>query len=66
MEALEQDIHGDSRALYSQIQRREYLNVRLMMPRGDPKLEVETEITAKMLFDNTHRCFVCRSAAPSP
>ena len=59
MEALEQDVcHGDSRVLYIQIQRREHLNVRMMLPRGDPKLEKETEITAKMLFEFLRGDFV--------
>lgn len=52
MEALEKDVfHGDSRAMYTQIQRREYINVTLNLPRGNPELEAETEKTAKMLFD---------------
>jgi len=52
MESLEQDtFHGDSRVLYMQIQRREYLNATLNLPVGHPDLQAETEKTAKMLFE---------------
>jgi hypothetical protein len=59
MEALEKDtLHGDSRVLYMQIQRREHLNVHLNLPRGDPSLEASTEQTAKMLFEYLRGDFV--------
>lgn len=53
MESLEKlaTFHGDVRAVYMQVQRREYLNVSLNLPVTDPSLQAETEITAKMLFE---------------
>ena len=53
MDVLETNVlDGDCRAILTQINKREHLNVTMMLPRGDESLEAETLKTAKMLYDH--------------
>ena len=52
MDDLETNIlDSDCFLIHDQLKKREYLNVALMMPRDDPRLQEQTLKTAKMLFD---------------
>lgn len=59
MESLECDVlTGESRFLYTAIQRREHLNIHLMLPVDDVSLRLASEQLANMLFEYIRGEFV--------